>query len=228
MPLRLARKNLVLSSLSKEDLAVLESELLRWPLATNDILFDVGDALDKVVFPTAGVVSLVAVRPASQVEVAMVGREGFIGMTLVAGTAHSPYRCVVRAAGEAVCIPASRFNKMVEAASTFRDALRVYFGEMSAQLGDSVIAASTGTIPQRLARWILMTLDRADGDTVTMTHHLASERLGVRRPSVTAGLQSLERQGLIRTERSLVTVVDRRGLTTLAGDIYTAPPWKSG
>lgn len=225
MPTALARRNRILATLSKDDFAVVRPELLRWSLAPNDVLFEAGDTLDKIVLPCSGIVSLIAPRATSRIEVAMVGCEGFVGISLLAGGSASPFRCVVRSGGEALCIPASRLRGLIEGTSALREALWGFFRDISGQLAEGIIAASTGTIPQRLARWILMGQDRLDNGSLPMTHSLASERLGVRRPSVTAGLQALERGGLIRSERGMVTVIDRAGLIALAGDIYAPPEW---
>lgn len=222
MPLSQANTtNSLLKAMLPADYALLAPHLMRMALPRGLQLHAAGSRIDKVYFPEDGIVSIVAVTlDGKQSEVGVFGREGMSETATVLGTDHSPHEAFVQSAG----VSALRLNvKALMAAFgdsvTLRDHLLRYVQTMMVQLSSSIAAAGQ-TIPQRLARWLLMCHDRVDGDDLGLTHDFIGMMLGVRRAGVTVALHELEDAGFVETSRGNVAVRDRDGLEKLAAGGY--------
>jgi len=150
----------------------------------------------------------------------MVGREGMLGSQLALGVATSPLHAVVQGAGSALRIGRVAFRVELAHSATLRSALGRYVAVLMAQLATSAVCIRFHQIEPRLARWLLMTSDRAHSDTFRITHEFLAHMLGVRRAGITAAAGELQRNGLIEYHRGVMTVLDRGGLEHAACPCY--------
>jgi CRP-like cAMP-binding protein len=195
----------------------------RVEFAVGDILEEVGTPTQHVYFPTVGFVSLVtAIKGRPTLEVGMVGREGMLGTQLVLGVAAAPLHAVVQGAGAAWRIGAPEFSKELARSAALQRALNRYVYVTMAQLASSASCLRFHQIGPRLARWLLMTQDRAHSDSFHITHEFLAYMLGVRRVGITTAASLLQREGLIKYRRGEIEVLNRRGLKAAACGCYTA------
>lgn len=192
-------------------------------LAFADVLYTPRDPIVQVYFPTASFISLIMpVDRSAAIEVGMVGDEGMFGVPLVLGVDVSPVRAVVQGAGPALRMSAARFRRELARGPALRRAMDRYVFVHLNQLAQTAACTRFHVVEARLARWLLMTQDRAHEDTFHVTHEFLSIMLGVRRVGVTKAASSLQRRGLIGYHRGDVTVLDRRGLTAASCGCYKA------
>jgi CRP-like cAMP-binding protein len=171
-------------------------------------------------FPTDGVVSLIARgRNGSNVEAALVGREGLVGLSLVLGAGPCLSDAVMQSAGFGWRIAAADFRAAMER-EVFRLRMLHFVSTLISQSFTTSLAASRAKLVVRLARWLLLYRDRVGGDEFEVTHDTMALMLGVRRAGVTVTLHELEGAGLIRSNRGRVAIRDRDGLMSLAGEFY--------
>ena len=174
-----------------------------------------------VYFPVDGFISLVTTIEAHPgLEVGMVGREGMLGMQLVLGVARTPWRAVVQGAGSAWRIDAVHFRAELENSAALRRLLLRYVQVRLLQLTRAAACLRYHLIGQRLARWLLMSNDRAHQAQFHVTHEFLAYMLGVRRVGVTMAAGALQRDGLIHYRRGELTVVDRAGLERASCSCY--------
>jgi CRP-like cAMP-binding protein len=190
-------------------------------LVMGEILGEVGTPTQYVYFPTVGFISLVtATKGRPTLEVGMVGREGMVGTQLVLGVESAPLHAVVQGAGTAWRIGASGFSRELARSSALQRGLNRYVYVTMAQLASSAFCLRFHQIGQRLARWLLMTQDRAYSDSFHITHEFLAYMLGVRRVGITTAASVLQRAGLITYSRGAIQVLNRRGLKASACSCY--------
>jgi CRP-like cAMP-binding protein len=190
-------------------------------LTLGEVLGEVGMPTRYVYFPTFAFVSLVtAVKGRPTLEVGMVGREGMLGAQLVLGVDTAPLHAVVQGSGAALRIGASGFSRELARSSPLRHGLNRYVYVTMAQLASAAFCLRFHQIGPRLARWLLMTQDRAHSDSFHITHEFLSYMLGVRRVGITTAAYALQRKGLIRYRRGNIEVLNRRGLKAAACSCY--------
>ena len=193
------------------------------PLVLSDVLYERGQPIGHVHFPIDGFVSLIAqIDGHSGLEVGMVGREGMVGAPLVLGLAHAPLQALVQGPGNARRADAAAFQRELALSPALQGVMNRYLGVLMAQLASSAACLRFHLIAPRLARWLLMSQDRAHADHFHVTHEFLSCMLGVRRVGITNAAVALQRDGLIRYRRGDVTVVDRSGLEALACGCYAS------
>jgi CRP-like cAMP-binding protein len=192
-------------------------------LVLGDVLCQRGAPTRHVYFPVNAFISLVtAVDAHPSLEVGMVGREGMLGAPLALGVAAAPWRSLVQGAGSAWRIGAVPFRRELARSVALQRGLDRYLFVLLAQLATSAACVRFHEIGPRLARWLLMTQDRAHADRFTVTHEFLACMLGVRRVGVTQAAGALQRRGLIAYHRGQVDVVDRAGLEAAACSCYAA------
>ena len=152
----------------------------------------------------------------------MVGREGMLGAQLALGVATAPLRALVQGAGTAWRIGAGAFRRELARSPALQRSLDRYLYVLMAQLAASAACLRFHLIGPRLARWLLMSQDRAQADSFRVTHEFLAYMLGVRRVGITAAAGGLQRSGLIDYHRGELTVLDRAGLEAAACDCYAA------
>jgi CRP-like cAMP-binding protein len=189
--------------------------------AIGDVLSDVGMPTRYVYFPTAGFVSLVtAINGRPTLEVGMVGREGMLGAQLVLGVQASPLHAVVQGSGTAWRIGGLEFSRELARSSALQRWLNRYVYVTMMQLASAASCLRFHQIGPRLARWLLMTQDRARSDNFHITHEFLAYMLGVRRVGITTAASRLQRNGLIKYRRGEIRVLNRRGLKAAACSCY--------
>lgn len=189
--------------------------------AIGDVLSDAGTPTRYVYFPTTGFVSL-AMSGRPMLEVGMVGREGMLGAELVLGVQASPLHAVVQGSGAAWRIGGLEFSRELLRSSALQRGLNRYVYVTMIQLALAASCLRFHQIEPRLARWLLMTQDRARSDNFHITHEFLAYMLGVRRVGITTAASRLQRDGLIKYRRGEIEVLDRRGLKAAACSCYSA------
>ena len=192
-------------------------------LARAAVLCEPGASTLYVHFPTDACVSLVAlIEGSAGLEVGMIGREGMLGAHVALGVQTQPLRALVQGPGGAWRIGTADFRRELARSAALRHCLDRYVYVLMAQLAASVGCLRFHLIGPRLARWLLMTQDRAHADRFRVTHEFLASMLGVRRVGVTAAASALQRSGLIRYHRGDLIVLDRAGLEAAACGCYAA------
>jgi len=168
--------------------------------------------------------SIVAIASSNQVlEVGISGRDGLVGVPLILDTDRTPHRIFMQVAGTGYYVSADDLSNILDKHGSIRNLLLRYVQTYSTQTTYTALANTVCSTEERLARWLLMSHDRQDSDEIPLTHDFLSLMLGVRRPSVTIALHSLEGLGLIKSTRGLIVIRRRAGLEDFAGSAYGAP-----
>jgi CRP-like cAMP-binding protein len=219
------QRNRILNAMSNADLALLQPHLERTELKFRQRLQSANRQIKSVYFPHSGIASVVAVGGGEhrQAEVAIIGREGMTGLPVVHGADRSPCETFIQVEGEGQCISAHNLRRLMDESITMLRCFLRYAHVFSVQSGYTALANARGNIEERLARWLLMTRDRVDGDDMLLTHEFIALMLGVRRAGVTGALGAFQNRGLIETSRGCVTVMDRDGLEETANGLYGPP-----
>ena len=218
---RVPTENLLLAALSSEDRTRLLGNTAAIDLSLSETLNESGDRIHHVYFPIDGFVSLITpgtVR--TQLEIGLVGNEGMLGVPLLLGINVSPLRALVQGAGRAWRIDTAHFLRVIESHASIRTALNRYLYVFLAQLMQTAICTRFHLVEARLARWLLMTRDRAHSNQFHVTHEFLACMLGVRRVGVTSAASALQRRKLIRYQRGDIAVLDVRGLERAACPCY--------
>jgi CRP-like cAMP-binding protein len=195
----------------------------RVELAFGQVLCEPDQDIRHVYFPFDSFVSLAApVDSRSSLEVGLIGNEGMFGIPLVIGIAESAQRAVVRGAGGALRVPAAAFHRELGRSEALRRGLNRYLYALMAQFAQTAACTRYHLLEARLARWLLMTRDRAHSDGFHLTHDFLADMLGVRRVGVTKAAGALQRNRLISYRRGHITVLDRAGLEVASCGCYRA------
>jgi CRP-like cAMP-binding protein len=221
---RKAHRNRLLKALAAADLELLEPhfEFREFPL--RQVFEEPHRPIKYVYFIEQGLASVVANGPGTRsIEVGLIGREGVTGVPVLIGGDRSPHDTYAQIAGSAHRMPASALREAMAASATLRTALLSFVHTFMVQTAQTALANGRANLEERLARWILIARDRADGDDLPLTHEFLSIMLGVRRPGVTVTIRSLERRGLVQAKRGSISLLDRPGLTKVAGTSYGVP-----
>jgi CRP-like cAMP-binding protein len=193
------------------------------PLQTQQVLQEAGENIEHLVLLSSGLVSLLVVTSdARSVEVGMVGKDGCVGGALVAGVRIASQRALVQIPGEAFRIKADAFIQILDQCPELLAMLHRYILLQCMQVGQLAACNRLHEVDERLARWLLMSHDRADGNVFPITHDQLARMLGSGRPSVTVAAGGLQRAGVIQYKRGQVKVINREGLEHAACECYDA------
>ena len=192
-------------------------------LVLSEVLCEPRQPIQHVYFPTHGFISLVAMIDGSPgVEVGMVGREGLLGAQLLLGVREAPLHALVQGSGAAWRIGAVAFRAELARSTALQRLLGRYLYVLTSQLATSAACVRFHQIGPRLARWLLMSQDRAASNTFHVTHEFLSYMLGVRRVGITLAAGVLQDEGLIEYHRGDFTVLNRSGLEAASCGCYAA------
>jgi len=214
------RKNRLLAALSESDRQRWLPQLEPVALPLGQVLYESGDTLSHVYFPTTAIVSLLYVTESgTSAEIAVVGNEGLVGISLFMGGESTPSRAVVQSAGEGYRLASKAIKDEVKMAPILHLLLR-YTQALITQMAQTAVCNRLHTLDQQLCRWLMLSLDRLSGNELVMTQELIANMLGVRRQGVTAAALKLQRAGLIRYSRGRITVLDRQRLAQRTCECY--------
>ena len=214
-------QNQLIERLPRKDRASLLGVCESVQLTLGEVLCEPGKATRHVWFPVDGFISMVApINGKPALEVGMVGREGMLGAHLALGVATVPLHALVQGAGTAWRVTATAFRAELARSPALQGVIHRYVYVLMAQLTGSAACLRFHEIGPRLARWLLMSQDRAHADRFHVTHEFLAYMLGVRRVGVTAAASALQRSGLIEYHRGEMAVLDRAGLEAAACDCY--------
>jgi CRP-like cAMP-binding protein len=216
-----ARKNLLLAALP-------DSEWERWlpqlesvAMPLGQVLYESGDTLSHVYFPTSAIVSLLYVMEnGASAEIAVVGKEGIVGISLFMGGESTPSRAVVQSAGNGFRLKAQSVKNEFKRAGPVLHLLLRYTQALITQMAQTAVCNRHHSLDQQLCRWLLLSLDRLEDNELMMTQELIANMLGVRREGVTEGALKLQHAGLISYSRGRITVLDRPGLEKRTCECY--------
>jgi CRP-like cAMP-binding protein len=215
--------NRLLEALPESDLGRMLAGCERVELAFGDVLYTPKQRLSHVYFPISSfIVLIMPVDGSASLEVGLIGCEGMFGIPLVLGVDRSPVRAVVIGAGAALRMDAALFCRDLGRRQALRRAIDRYVFVHLSELEQAAACTRFHVVEARLARWLLMTQDRAHAKTFHITQELMALMLGVRRVGVTKAASSLQKRGLIHYNRGDVTVLDRRGLQAASCGCYKA------
>jgi CRP-like cAMP-binding protein len=190
------------------------------PLPLGFVLYESGSALSHVYFPTTALVSLLYVMEnGASAEIAIVGNEGVVGISLFMGGESTPSRAVVQSAGEGFRLKAQAIQEDFNRAPVLHLLLR-YTQALITQMAQTAVCNRHHSLDQQLCRWLLLSLDRLEGNELVMTQELIANMLGVRREGVTEGALKLQSAGLIRYARGHIVILDRHGLEKRTCECY--------
>ncbi|MCE2917576.1 MAG: Crp/Fnr family transcriptional regulator [Rubrivivax sp.] len=204
------------------------AELERWrpsleavSLPLGQVLYEPGVTLRHVYFPTDAIVSLLYVMEnGASAEIAVVGREGLVGVSLFMGGGSTPSRAVVQSAGRGFRLDAGHMNEEFNRAGVVMHLLLRYTQALITQMAQTAVCNRHHSLDQQLCRWLLLSLDRLEGTQLVMTQELIANMLGVRREGVTEAAVKLQQAGLIRYARGHISVLDRPALERRSCECY--------
>lgn len=215
------RQNHLLASVPHAEWARWQPHLEPVTLPLGRSLYESGAKLDHVYFPTTAIVSLLYVmEDGASAEIAVVGNEGLVGVSLFMGGESTTSRAVVQSAGHGFRLRSSAMMDEFNRAGPVMHLLLRYTQALITQMTQTAVCNRHHSLDQQLCRWLLLSLDRLQGDELVMTQELIANMLGVRREGVTEAAGNLQRDGLIQYRRGRITVLDRAALEQRACECY--------
>ncbi len=219
--LRVAKANRILASLPRATLDRIIPDLDFQPLKMRQVLQPRAQRLEQVVFPVLGVASMIAMGDSgASVEVATVGCEGMVGLPLFLGGKRAVVEVFMQVPGVGLHLKAAAFQDHLKREPSLTRVLLLYTQALLTQIAQCSSCNCHHSVEQRCARWLLQTRDRVPSDAFRLTHEFLGLMLGVRRPTVTLTARALQDRKLIRYNRGVITVLDRKGLEAAACECY--------
>jgi len=213
--------NLILSSLPPDEQSHLFGALQPVTLGLGEILYESGQRMQHIYFPTTAVVSLLyTMEDGSTAEMGLAGNDGLVGIALFLGGDTTPNRAVVQVAGEAFKMEAKTLREEFARGGGLQRVLLRYTQALITQISQTAVCNRLHPLEKRLSRWLLLCRDRVDSDELQMTQEFISNMLGGRRESVTVAAGRLQDAGLIHYSRGHISILDRKGLEATTCECY--------
>jgi len=214
-------RNQLLAALPQAERARLSPHLELVTLPLGSVLYEPGDAQRHIYFPLDAIVSLLYVlKNGSSAEIAVVGNDGAIGIALFMGGVSTTNRAIVQNAGQAYRMTQRRISEELTLHGEMMHVLLRYTQALITQMAQTAVCNRHHSVDQQLCRWLLLSLDRLEFNKVTMTQELIANMLGVRREGVTEAAGKLQKLGVIKYRRGMITVLDRPQLEALSCECY--------
>jgi CRP-like cAMP-binding protein len=218
------KNNRLLARLSEKDFDAVRPHLEALELPVRFDMEKPSRPIEHVYFPETGMASVVAIQANDKrVEVGLIGCEGMSGLAILLGNHQSPNSTYIQVAGRGHRMSVDALRSVTAKNASVQTTMLKYVQVFLIQTSHTAICNARSHLDQRLARWILMAHDRAQDDTMALTHEFLSLMLGVRRAGVTQAVSALTKQSLIKSARGEITVLDREGLKISAGEAYGVP-----
>jgi CRP-like cAMP-binding protein len=215
------KKNHLLAALAGEQWQRWQPLLEHVEMPLGHVLYESGKTLSHVYFPTTSIVSLLYVMEnGASAEIAVVGNEGLVGVSLFMGGGSTPSRAVVQSAGHGFRLKAKAMKDEFDKGGPVLHLLLRYTQALITQMAQTAVCNRHHTLDQQLCRWLLLSLDRLEGSELVMTQELIANMLGVRREGVTDGATKLQNARLISYSRGRIKVLNRPGLEKRACECY--------
>ena len=215
------KQNHLLAALPPTEWKRWASSLERVEMPLGQVLYESGIALSYVYFPLTSIVSLLYVMEnGASAEIAVVGNEGVVGISIFMGGESTPSRAVVQSAGLGCRLKASEIKSEFAKSGPVLHLLLRYTQALITQMAQTAVCNRHHSLDQQLCRWLLLSLDRLQGAELVMTQELIANMLGVRREGVTEGALKLQKAGLIKYSRGHITILDRQGLEDRTCECY--------
>jgi CRP-like cAMP-binding protein len=220
-PLTDAKMNHLLAALPAAEWERWQKHFERVQMPLGQVLYESGSTLTHAYFPTTAIVSLLYVMEnGASAEIAVAGNEGMVGISLFMGGGSTPSRGVVQSAGQGFRVRSQFIKDEFDRAGVVMHLLLRYTQALITQMSQTAVCNRHHSLDQQLCRWLLLSLDRLQGNELVMTQELIANMLGVRREGVTEGALRLQAAGLIRYARGHITVLDRAGLEARTCECY--------
>lgn len=222
MPVQLdPKRNQLLAALPREEFERIATHLEEIPLRLGEVLYESGGQLKYVLFPTDAIVSLLYVmEDGASAEIAIVGNEGLLGISLFMGGETTPSRAVVQSSGFGYRLPAKYVKQEFNRGGPMMYLLLRYTQALITQMSQTAVCNRHHSVDKQLCRWLLMSLDRLSSNELTMTQELIANMLGVRREGVTEAAGKLRDAGIIEYARGHIKVLDRVKLEERVCECY--------
>jgi CRP-like cAMP-binding protein len=215
------QRNRLLAALPRKEFQRLHPDLVLVPLALGEVLYESGTALRHVYFPVDSIVSLLYVMAnGASAEIAVVGNDGVIGISLFMGGESTSSRAVVQSAGHAYRLEGELMKLEFIRAGPMQRLLLRYTQALLTQMAQTAVCNRYHSLDQQLCRWLLLSLDRLPSNELVMTQELIANMLGVRREGVTEAARKLQEAGLIQYSRGRIVVLDRPGIEARTCECY--------
>lgn len=213
--------NRLLAAMSKTDFSRIEPHLEEVALQQHHVLFEQGRPITRAYFPHGGMISLVSVfEDGPIIETATIGREGMLGLPLFVENKSAPIRAVVQISGSAATMPVRPLQRAIADSPALRALMNQYVHAFLTQTLQTVACNALHSAEERMAKWLLMSSDRTNGERVPLTHEFLAEMLGVGRPTVSLIARTLQKAGLIDYRRGKLAITDRVRLEGVSCPCY--------
>ncbi|MEO7743542.1 MAG: Crp/Fnr family transcriptional regulator [Usitatibacter sp.] len=215
------KRNLLLAALAPAELKRMRQHLERVDMPLGKVVYEAGRLVEHVYFPTTGIVSLLYVlENGATAEIAVVGNEGVVGISIFMGGESTPSRAVVQSAGSAYRLSSQWVRDEFARGGPMQHLMLRYTQSLITQMAQTAICNRHHSVDQQLCRWLLLSIDRLPDPEILMTQELIANMLGVRREGVTEAAGKLQNAGVITYRRGHIKVLDRKQLESMSCECY--------